>query len=82
MAPSTFRYYDVDSGKEKVVEHGLSCICGGCTKERLREALTDIIKTHHAFAPTSIRRSTNRKLSADDSIFSFWPLAGIIYLRC
>lgn len=51
-----FKYYDVETGEEREVEHGKSCVCGVCTKARLKSVLDDIITSHRAFAPSAKRK--------------------------
>ena len=58
--PMFFRYYDVETGTERVVEHGDKCVCGDCTKSRLKGVLDDIIKSRRAFAHSIKFRSTEK----------------------
>jgi hypothetical protein len=51
-----FKYYDVETGTEREVEHGDSCCCGSCTRSRLKVALDDIIKASGAFAPSTKKK--------------------------
>jgi len=57
-----FKYYDVETGEEREVEHGSSCVCGECSKLRLKGILDDIIKSKMAFAPSSRRKPSRPPL--------------------
>jgi hypothetical protein len=57
--PMTFKYYDVETGTEKEVDHGASCPCGTCSKARLRSVIDDVIKAKGAHAP-HVKKSSGR----------------------
>lgn len=67
-----FKYYDVETGEEREVEHGRSCVCGVCTKARLKSVLDDIITSHRAFAPSAKRKvkSSPKHTRFDDLLFT------------
>jgi len=59
-AAGKFKYYDVETGTEREVEHGSSCVCGECSKLRLKGILDDIIKSKMAFRPLAERKSKSK----------------------